>query len=148
VNFSGGEPFLPERGRYLGQLVRYCKEMLQLPSVTVVSNGSLIRENWFQQYGRLTACNSYSQPCTNARLPWYLRVTFFSQHFILQDIPNILFPYLIRLLLFGDSFEIYRKSVQALVLVIIDIMYSHKRQEYLYYLSDYKLLMKDSASRN
>lgn len=53
VNFSGGEPFLPNRGNYLGQLVRYCKEVLALPSVTVVSNGSLIREQWFRHYGRL-----------------------------------------------------------------------------------------------
>ena len=51
VNFSGGEPFLPQKGRYLGEMVKYCKATLQLPSVTIVSNGSLIKENWFQQYG-------------------------------------------------------------------------------------------------
>lgn len=60
VNFSGGEPFLPDRGRYLGRLVRYCKEVLQLPSVTVVSNGSLIRESWFKDYGRLVDSYVYS----------------------------------------------------------------------------------------
>ena len=51
VNFSGGEPFLVDRGQYLGQMVQYCKEELQMPSVTIVSNGSLIRESWFQKYG-------------------------------------------------------------------------------------------------
>jgi radical S-adenosyl methionine domain-containing protein 2 len=56
VNFSGGEPFLPKRGQHLGQLVSYCKEELKLPSVTVVSNGSLIREIWFQRFGKLIVC--------------------------------------------------------------------------------------------
>ena len=51
MNFSGGEPFLVDRGQYLGQMVQYCKEELQMPSVTTVSNGSLIRESWFQKYG-------------------------------------------------------------------------------------------------
>ncbi len=51
VNFSGGEPFIVERGRYLGEMVKYCKQELHLPSVTIVSNGSLIREKWFREYG-------------------------------------------------------------------------------------------------
>jgi radical S-adenosyl methionine domain-containing protein 2 len=51
VNFSGGEPFLPDRGRYLGELVKYCKEELGLQKVSIVSNGSLIREEWFVKYG-------------------------------------------------------------------------------------------------
>ena len=28
INFSGGEPFLHKSGKYLGELVRYCKEEL------------------------------------------------------------------------------------------------------------------------
>lgn len=51
VNFSGGEPFLPNKGDYLGELVRFCKQDLLLPSVSIVSNGSLIREHWFAKYG-------------------------------------------------------------------------------------------------
>lgn len=51
INFSGGEPFIHDRGEYLGKLVRFCKEELQLPSVSIVSNGSLIRERWFKSYG-------------------------------------------------------------------------------------------------
>ncbi|KAM7375921.1 hypothetical protein PAMP_005682 [Pampus punctatissimus] len=51
INFSGGEPFLHDKGEFLGKLVQYCKEELQLPSVSIVSNGSLIREKWFQKYG-------------------------------------------------------------------------------------------------
>ena len=48
INFSGGEPFTV---KYLGELVAYCKTELQLESVTIVSNGSLIKEEWFQKYG-------------------------------------------------------------------------------------------------
>lgn len=51
INFSGGEPFLHDRGEFLGQMVQYCKLDLQLPSVSIVSNGSMIREQWFQKYG-------------------------------------------------------------------------------------------------
>lgn len=60
VNFSGGEPFLPQKGRYLGQLVYYCKEALQLPSVTIISNGSLVTEAWFRKYGMLVSYYAYS----------------------------------------------------------------------------------------
>lgn len=52
INFSGGEPFIHQRGEYLGQLVKFCKEELRLPSVSIVSNGSLVRERWFKSYGR------------------------------------------------------------------------------------------------
>ena len=51
INFSGGEPFLPQRGSYVGELVKFCKKELKLQSVTIVSNGSLIREAWFAKYG-------------------------------------------------------------------------------------------------
>lgn len=51
VNFSGGEPFIHNRGDYLGELVKYCKKDLKLQSVSIVSNGSLIRKPWFQKYG-------------------------------------------------------------------------------------------------
>jgi len=71
VNFSGGEPFLPERGRYLGQLVYYCKEVLQLPSVTIVSNGSIVTEAWFRKYGQYLdilaiSCDSFNEETNRA----------------------------------------------------------------------------------
>lgn len=62
INFSGGEPFIHDRGEYLGKLVRFCKEELRLPSVSIVSNGSLIRERWFQNYGELPALALWSPP--------------------------------------------------------------------------------------
>jgi radical S-adenosyl methionine domain-containing protein 2 len=49
INFSGGEPFLHKKK--LGQLVRYCKEELQLDSVSIVSNGSLIDRKWMEEFG-------------------------------------------------------------------------------------------------
>ena len=54
INFSGGEPFLPDRGRFVGELVKFCKRDLKLASVTIVSNGSLVKETWFRDYGVYT----------------------------------------------------------------------------------------------
>ena len=51
MNFAGGEPFLIERGKYLGELLKYCKKDLKTPICSIVSNGSLIREKWFHTYG-------------------------------------------------------------------------------------------------
>lgn len=64
INFSGGEPFLPRRGTHLGEMVKYCKKELKLPSVTVVTNGSLVREKWFKDYGEYldimaVSCDSF-----------------------------------------------------------------------------------------
>ncbi|EHB15200.1 Radical S-adenosyl methionine domain-containing protein 2 [Heterocephalus glaber] len=66
INFSGGEPFLQDRGEYLGKLVKFCKAELGLPSVSVVSNGSLIRERWFRDYGEYldilaVSCDSFDE---------------------------------------------------------------------------------------
>ena len=52
INFSGGEPFIVERGKYVGELIKFCKKDLSMESVTIVSNGSLIKENWFDIYGQ------------------------------------------------------------------------------------------------
>lgn len=49
INFSGGEPFLFKR--FLGELVKYCKETLCLESVSIVSNGSLIDKHWMSKFG-------------------------------------------------------------------------------------------------
>ncbi|KAK3603595.1 hypothetical protein CHS0354_017312 [Potamilus streckersoni] len=70
INFSGGEPFIVNKGEHLGEMVRFCKEELQLPSVSIVSNGSLIKETWFAKYGQYldilaVSCDSFN-PETNA----------------------------------------------------------------------------------
>jgi len=66
INFSGGEPFIHQKGDYLGELVRYCKAELELSGVSIVSNGSLITEKWFSTYGEYLdilaiSCDSFDQ---------------------------------------------------------------------------------------
>ena len=72
VNFSGGEPFLMERGERVGQLVKYCKDDLHLESVSIVTNGSLVTEDWFDRYGKFVdilavSCDSFD-PAINAAI--------------------------------------------------------------------------------
>ncbi|KAK9879884.1 hypothetical protein WA026_008384 [Henosepilachna vigintioctopunctata] len=71
INFSGGEPFLPKKGKHLGEMVKFCKKDLKLPSVTIVSNGSLITEEWFQDYGKYVdilaiSCDSFQEETNQA----------------------------------------------------------------------------------
>ncbi|NXP37315.1 RSAD2 protein, partial [Leiothrix lutea] len=66
INFSGGEPFIQDRGEFVGELVQFCKQELELPSVSIVSNGSLIRKQWFQKYGEYLdilaiSCDSFDE---------------------------------------------------------------------------------------
>ncbi|XP_060081106.1 S-adenosylmethionine-dependent nucleotide dehydratase RSAD2-like isoform X2 [Ylistrum balloti] len=75
VNFSGGEPFIVQRGTYVGELVTFCKRDLGLPSVTIVSNGSLITEKWFKKYGEYLdilaiSCDSF-HPQVNKEIGRY-----------------------------------------------------------------------------
>jgi radical S-adenosyl methionine domain-containing protein 2 len=49
INFAGGEPFLYTR--FLGRLVDYCKE-IGVESVSIVSNGSKVKESFLQRHGR------------------------------------------------------------------------------------------------
>ncbi|XP_076084280.1 S-adenosylmethionine-dependent nucleotide dehydratase RSAD2-like [Mytilus galloprovincialis] len=65
INFSGGEPFIVKRGDFVGELCRFCKIDLALPSVTIVSNGSLVTEKWFEKYGKCLdilaiSCDSFN----------------------------------------------------------------------------------------
>jgi radical S-adenosyl methionine domain-containing protein 2 len=47
LNIAGGEPFLYPR--LLTEILRYVKEELHLESISIVSNGSKIRETWMQE---------------------------------------------------------------------------------------------------
>ena len=67
ANFAGGEPFLYPK--HLGELCRYCKEELELESVSIVSNGTKVTEKWLRQYGDFVdilaiSCNS-TNPAAN-----------------------------------------------------------------------------------
>lgn len=71
INFSGGEPFLPGKGKHLGEMVKYCKQSLKLDSVTIVSNGSMITEGWFKNYGQYLdilaiSCDSFDEETNKA----------------------------------------------------------------------------------
>ena len=48
INFAGGEPFLYPK--FLGELVDFCKEGLHLESVSIITNGSLVREEWVRKH--------------------------------------------------------------------------------------------------
>ncbi|KAK7605000.1 hypothetical protein V9T40_006186 [Parthenolecanium corni] len=71
LNFSGGEPFIHQRGNYLGELMKYAKAQLRLESVTVISNGSLITEAWMKKYARYVdmlavSCDSFQRSSNEA----------------------------------------------------------------------------------
>ncbi|KAK5102108.1 hypothetical protein LTS08_004569 [Lithohypha guttulata] len=64
LNFAGGEPFL--HPNFLGSLVDYCKEELRLESVSIVTNGSLVREEWLKTHARnidilAVSCDSFNE---------------------------------------------------------------------------------------
>lgn len=61
---AGGEPFLyPDR---LAMLCRYCKDDLQMESVSIISNGSRIRREWLETNGQYVdvlgvSCDSFDE---------------------------------------------------------------------------------------
>ncbi|WEW61670.1 hypothetical protein PRK78_007162 [Emydomyces testavorans] len=64
INFAGGEPFL--YARFLGMLAKFCKEELRLESVSIVTNGSLVRKDFLQMYGKYidilaVSCDSFNE---------------------------------------------------------------------------------------
>lgn len=66
INFSGGEPFIVKKGKFLGEMVKFCKDDLRMESVTIVSNGSLITRQWFEDYGQYldilaVSCDSFNE---------------------------------------------------------------------------------------
>ncbi len=78
INFSGGEPFLHKRGKFLGDLVKYCKEEINVQSVSVISNGSLITEKWMQDYGKYVdilgvSCDSFNEEVSVVLIYLFLR---------------------------------------------------------------------------
>ena len=49
INFAGGEPFL--HAKLLGKLVQYAKKICGYESVSIISNGSKIKREWFEENG-------------------------------------------------------------------------------------------------
>ncbi len=62
LNFAGGEPFLYPS--FLGGLIDYCKDNLELESVSIVTNGSKVTRAFLSKYGRnidilAVSCDSF-----------------------------------------------------------------------------------------
>lgn len=70
LNIAGGQPFLYPR--FLTEILRYCKEELGVESVSIVSNGSKIRQSWMKENHQwldilAVSCDSFD-PETNKRI--------------------------------------------------------------------------------
>lgn len=70
LNIAGGEPFLYPR--LLTELLCYCKEELGVESISIVSNGSKIREKWMRENCQwldilAVSCDSFNAE-TNKRI--------------------------------------------------------------------------------
>lgn len=64
INFAGGEPFLYKN--MLGDMVDFCKEDLELESVSIVSNGSNITRKWIEAHAKnldilAVSCDSFNE---------------------------------------------------------------------------------------
>jgi radical S-adenosyl methionine domain-containing protein 2 len=62
LNFAGGEPFLYPK--WLGEMLRFCKEELDLDSVSIVTNGSHVTKKFLRDYGKYidilaVSCDSF-----------------------------------------------------------------------------------------
>ncbi|KAL2021349.1 hypothetical protein VTK56DRAFT_7320 [Thermocarpiscus australiensis] len=69
INFAGGEPFLYPKP--LGAMVDYCKKQLRLESVSIVTNGSLVKESFLRDHaGQLdilaVSCDSFDEETNKA----------------------------------------------------------------------------------
>ncbi|KAI0432267.1 hypothetical protein F5Y09DRAFT_339772 [Xylaria sp. FL1042] len=64
INFAGGEPFLyPDK---LAMLCRFCKEELDLESVSIITNGTKVNKEWMKEHGRWVdvlgvSCDSFDE---------------------------------------------------------------------------------------
>ncbi|KAK1983666.1 hypothetical protein LZ30DRAFT_748468 [Colletotrichum cereale] len=69
LNIAGGEPFL--HPKFLGELIRFGKEDLGIESISIVSNGSKIRESFLSRFGQFLdilaiSCDSFVQQTNDA----------------------------------------------------------------------------------
>lgn len=70
LNFAGGEPFM--EAKLLGDLAKYCKEVLSLESVSIVTNGSKVTAEWLSKFGKYidiiaVSCDSFDEE-TNVKI--------------------------------------------------------------------------------
>ncbi|KAN0072648.1 hypothetical protein V8E54_009577 [Elaphomyces granulatus] len=70
INFAGGEPFLYPK--FLGEMIDFCKDTLQIESISIVTNGSLVKESFLRKHGRnidilSVSCDSFDE-ATNIQI--------------------------------------------------------------------------------
>ncbi|KAM0254372.1 hypothetical protein ACHAQJ_006841 [Trichoderma viride] len=70
INFAGGEPFLYPK--FLGTMIDFCKDTLDLESVSIVTNGSLVKEAFLREHGHnidilAVSCDSFDE-ATNIKI--------------------------------------------------------------------------------
>ncbi|KAI0865331.1 hypothetical protein F4860DRAFT_527013 [Xylaria cubensis] len=69
INFAGGEPFLYPKE--LAMLCRFCKEELELESVSIITNGTKVTKEWMEENGRFidvlgVSCDSFNEETNTA----------------------------------------------------------------------------------
>ena len=70
INFAGGEPFTEPK--YLGELIKICKEQLKIEKISIITNGSLVKKKFFEDFGKYidvfgVSCDSFI-PETNIKI--------------------------------------------------------------------------------
>lgn len=70
LNFAGGEPMLYPR--FVGELAEFCKKELKLESVSIVTNGSLVKPKFLKEFGSFidiiaVSCDSFNEE-TNVKI--------------------------------------------------------------------------------
>ena len=62
LNIAGGEPFIYPH--YLGELIKHCKENIKIEKISVITNGSLVKKDFFEKFGKYidvfgVSCDSF-----------------------------------------------------------------------------------------
>lgn len=70
INFAGGEPFI--HPKFLGELIKKCKEDIKIEKISVITNGSLVKKNFFEKFGKYidvfgVSCDSFNRE-TNIKI--------------------------------------------------------------------------------
>ena len=70
VNFAGGEPFT--ESKYLGELIKKCKEEIKIEKISIITNGSLVKKKFFEDFGKYidvfgVSCDSFNKE-TNIKI--------------------------------------------------------------------------------
>ena len=70
LNIAGGEPFIYPN--YLGELIKQCKENIKIEKISIITNGSLVKKDFFVKYGKYidvfgVSCDSFDKE-TNIKI--------------------------------------------------------------------------------